>query len=402
MPIFTAYDAVGVKEDVSDIITNISPRKTPFQDGIGNEKVTQKVYQWQEDSLRSANVNAQTDGFDASYITVAPTVMRSNNTQIFAEASQVSGSLDATSEYGRAKESAYQLAKSAAQVKRDFEVALVGLDQATAAGASTTTPRQTASYSRLITNNAVAVTGTPVIGNNVVFMGAGNTLTEQALLLALEECYLNGAEPNTVSVTPQNSLTVAAFAKAAGRFRTIVDADSESGKVVNAVDLYVSPYGEVKIILNRFQRNVPGAVSAATSGSITAVPLGQGIGTLTISGSNQSGTFQVGGYITGSGVPAGTYITNLGTGLGGAGTYGVNTTTVVTSQTISQTQVAHTLVYDTSMWSKQTLRPWFRQVLAQTGDSLKQMIVGEFGLKHKNFLASNLIVDYLANATNGF
>lgn len=303
MAIFTSYDAVGLKEDISPVISNISPRKTPFQTGIGNEKVTQKLFQWQEDTLRAVAANAQSEGFDASFITVSPTTMRSNNTQILAEASQVSGSMDATSTYGRARESAYQLAKSAAQVKRDLENAFVGADVTAVAG-SDGVARQMASYSRLLT-----------VAGNVVYPGVGNTLSETNVLTALQNCYNNGAEPNTVSVTPTNSLTVAAFAKAAGRFRTITDADSGAGKVVNAVDLYVSPFGQVKIILNRFQKST------------------------------------------------------------------------------------WSLVYEPSMWTQITLRPWFRQVLAQTGDSLKQMIVGEFSLKHKNFLASSLIVD---NAASGF
>ena len=310
MATYTSYELVGAKEDISDIITNISPRKTPFQNGIGNEKVTQKLFQWQEDSLRAAAANAQAEGFDASYITVTPTVMRQNVTQIFAEASQVSGTADVTSTYGRAKESAYQLAKSAAQVKRDLELAMVGVDTAQTNGDNTTpTARKFASYSRLLT-----------VAGNVVYMGTGKTMAtdssaETQLLTALQNSYNNGAEPNTISVTPATSLGVAAFAKAAGRYRTIVDAGSSPGKVVNAVDLYVSPFGEVKVILNRFQKST------------------------------------------------------------------------------------WTLVYDNSMWVKATLRPWFRETLAKTGDSLKQMIVGEFSLKHKNFLASSLIVD---NATSGF
>ena len=303
MTTFTSYDAVGVKEDISDIITNISPTKTPFQSAIGNEKITQKKFQWQEDSLRATADNAQVEGFDAVYITVTPTVMRENVTQIFAEAVQVSGTMEVTSTYGRAKESAYQLAKSAAQVKRDFERALVGVDTSETAGDSNTA-RKFASYSEQLT-----------VSGNVVYMGTNNTLDETHLLTSLQNCYTNGAEPNTISVTPANSISVAAFAKAAGRYRTIVDANSASGKVVNAVDLYVSPFGEVRVILNRFQKST------------------------------------------------------------------------------------WTLVYDKSMWVKATLRPWFREVLAKTGDSLKQMIVGEFSLKHKNYLASSLVVD---NATSGF
>jgi hypothetical protein len=305
MATFTSYEAVGIKEDISDIITNISPRKTPFQDGIGNEKVTQKFFQWQEDSLRAVATNAQTEGFDATDITVTPTVMRSNYTQILSETVKVSGSIEATSLYGRARESAYQMAKSAAQVKRDLENAMVGQSTAATPGDDTVpTARQLASYPQLLT-----------AAGNVVYMGTGNTLDEAHLLTALQNCYTHGAEPDTISVTPANSLNVAAFAKAAGRFRTIVDADAGNGKVVNAVDLYVSPYGEVRVILNRFQKS------------------------------------------------------------------------------------NWTLVYEKSMWVKATLRPWFREVLAKTGDSLKQMIVGEFSLKHKNFLASTVVVD---NATSGF
>jgi Family of unknown function (DUF5309) len=309
MALFTSYDAVGIKEDISDIITNISPTKTPFQSAIGNEKVTQKVFQWQEDTLRVVQTNANAEGFDASFITVTPTVMRSNTTQIFAEASQVSGTMDVTSTYGRAKESAYQLAKSAAQVKRDLENAMVGVNQAEVTG-SDGVARQFASYSQQINTSPVAGFVSPV-----VYMGVGNTLDEAHLLTALQDCYTNGADPNTISVTPANSVSVAAFAKAAGRYRTIVDANSGNGKVVNAVDLYVSPFGETKVILNRFQKST------------------------------------------------------------------------------------WTMVYDPSMWVKATLRPWFREVLAKTGDSLKQMIVSELSLKHKNWSASALIVD---NATSGF
>jgi hypothetical protein len=307
MALFTSYDAVGLKEDISDIITNISPTKTPFQTLIGREKVTQKFFQWQEDSLRAAGANAQAEGFDASFVTVAPTVMRNNVTQILAEASQVSGTMDVTSTYGRAKESAYQLAKSAAQVKRDLEIALVGNDQAVVTG-SDGVARKMASYSEQLT-----------VANNVVNMG-GNTVVDEAhLLTALQNCYQNGAEPSTVMITPANSLTLAGFAKSgAGRGRQIYDNQPNNKTLVNAVDVYVSPFGDVKVILNRFQN---GASLAP-----------------------------------GTGHP-------------------------------------WTLVLNPSMWVLATLRPWFREVLAKTGDSIKQMIVGEFSLKHKNFLASTLVVE---------
>jgi Family of unknown function (DUF5309) len=355
MATYTSYDAVGLKEDVSNIITNITPTKTPFQSAIGREKITQRWFQWQEDSLRATQVNAQVEGFNAAYIQAVPTAMRHNTTQIFAEAVQVSGSMEATSTYGRARESAYQLAKSAAQVKRDLEAALVGTYTAETAGgdaqavtttpqnayqgvATTATARMFASYPALVNATGAALGGAIALpaGANVVVTGAsttgtaaGSMLTEPLLVQALQNCYTNGAEPSQIMVTPPDSVAIAAFASAAGRYRTIPNENNGANKkIVNAVNLYVSPFGEQRVILNRFLHNT----------------LGQGAGV--------------------------------------------------------KTGTAWTLVYDPSMWALATLRSWFREVLAKTGDAVQQMIVGEFSLKHKNFGASSAIVQNVAAAAN--
>lgn len=299
MATYQTYQQIGIKEDISDIITNISPTKTPFQSSIGSEKVHNTFFQWQEDSLRAAALNAAVEGADGSDVTVNPTVMRNNYTQILQETVKVSGTADAVATYGRAKESAYQMAKSAAQVKRDFEYSLVGSQQVAAAG-NASTARQFAGYQSQIDTGS----------DNTVFTGAGPAALDEAhTLTALQGAYIEGAEPSVVSVTPSNSLIVAAFAKASGRYRVINDDRDSNKRVVNAVDLYVSPFGTVKIILNRFQH------------------------------------------------------------------------------------AGDTLVYDPSMWVKMTLRAWFRETLAKTGDALKMQIVGEFSLKHKNKKASSLIVE---------
>jgi len=49
------------------------------------------------------------------------------------------------------------------------------------------------------------------------------------------------------------------------------------------------------------------------------------------------------------------------------------------------------LLYDPKNWKQSTLRPWFREKLAKTGDSNRFMMVGEYGLKHTNQEASALI-----------
>jgi hypothetical protein len=298
MATFQTYTEVGVKEDISDIITNISPRKTPFLSSIGGEKVHQPLFQWQEDSLRSVNGTsaAANEGADPSDITVTPTVMRSNQTQIFVEAVKVAGTVQATMAYGRAKELAYQMSKTAAALKRDLENAYVGTAQTGNVGSASS------STARLMIGAQAQI-----VAGNVATLGATTALSESALLAQLGVAFNAGSDPTRIMVTPSNSIVVASFASASGRYRTF--SDPKSNNIVNAVNLYVSPFGEQKVEINRFIK------------------------------------------------------------------------------------AKNTLIYEPDMWSKATLRPWTRETLAKTGDAEKQMIIGEFSLKHKNFGAGALIID---------
>jgi hypothetical protein len=244
MATYQTYQMVGIKEDIADVISNISPRKTPFQSAIGNEKVTQPLFQWQEDTLRAVGVNAAVEGADASFITVVPTVMRNNYTQIFTEAVQVADRADIVSTYGRKREMAYQLAKSSAAVKRDFENALVGTAQTKASGSSTVASTF-AGYQLQLDPSTVSYSGAA---------DGTKPLTETLLVGALQTAYQNGAEPNRIHVTPSNSVVLAGFAAAAGRYRTLNGSGPDAKTIVNVVNLYVSPFGEQKVEINRFQR----------------------------------------------------------------------------------------------------------------------------------------------------
>ena len=243
MALYDSFAQVGKKEDVSDIITNLSPTKTPFQTSIGGMKVYNTLFQWQEDSLAAASgSNYQIEGFTASDATLIPTVMRSNYTQIFQKTIKVSETADAISTYGRAKEAAYQMAKAAAEVKRDLEMTLVGnATQAAVAGATGATARQMAGVTNQIAAGVTTKTG-----------ATSNPITEALLLTNLQACYTNGADPSTISVTPADSIVVAGFAAATGRLRDMNDGPSGQ-TIVNAVTVYVSPFGQQSVVLNRFQ-----------------------------------------------------------------------------------------------------------------------------------------------------
>lgn len=236
---FTTYNQVGKKEDVSDLITNLAPSDCPFTTLIKNEKVKARTYDWQEDDLATAADNAYAEGADAPDADQTATTLRSNTTQILMKSVKVSGTADAVSTYGRAKETAYQLGKKLKEIKRDYERACVGVDNPIVEGTDSTA-REFKSASQMISTFVDA-------GSNAA--GTGDALTEAKLLELGQACYENGSEPTTLMIKPADALVVAGFAAAGGRNREI----QQSKTLVNAIELLVTPFGEYRVVINRHQ-----------------------------------------------------------------------------------------------------------------------------------------------------
>ncbi len=232
---YKSYDQVGKKEDIEDIIYDISPTLTPFTSSIGTSTASAVLHQWQEDELAAVGTNAVVEGADAGASSVDTTTLKSAYTQIFSKVVQTSGTADVVEKYGRGSELQYQIAKKGKELRRDIEHAFVGAGQAGAAGDGSTA-RQLKSA-----QNQIDASTTSTAGSN-------RTFTETLLLDTLQDVYEAGGDPNQIQVTPSHSLVVAGFAASSGRTR-----DIESGtKLVNAVDLYVSPFGECAVVPNRF------------------------------------------------------------------------------------------------------------------------------------------------------
>ena len=117
--------ALGVREDLTDVIYNISPTETPFMSNIGRTKCTATTHEWQTDSLATAAVNQQLEGEDydsAGLEASVPTVRPTNYTTISAKTLIISGTHESVLKAGRKSEIAYQVAKKGMEIKRDIEV----------------------------------------------------------------------------------------------------------------------------------------------------------------------------------------------------------------------------------------------------------------------------------------
>lgn len=236
MTTLVSYATVGLAEDVSNTIANISPTSCPFTSSIKSEKVSARTFEWLEDSIRAAGVNALVEGADASTTAIGQPTSRSNTTQIVGEAFKVAATVDAVNRHGRAKETAYALAKTLKAIKLDQERAYVGVDQAAVTG-SASAARKMASASQMISTSVDA-------GSN-----STDALTEAKVLSLHQTCYENGSDPSILMVKPADSSIIAGFATAANRQRDF----SQDKTLTNAIEVLVTPFGTLKVQINRNQ-----------------------------------------------------------------------------------------------------------------------------------------------------
>jgi hypothetical protein len=252
---FTTFDARGLREDLSDIIYNISPTETPFMTAIAREKATAVYHEWQTDALETPNTaNAQIQGDDISaYDAVVPTVRLGNYTQISRKTVIVSMTEEAVDKAGRKSEMGYQVAKKGKSLKRDIESILL-MSQARAVGTVGATASKSASVLAWIKSNVVMGTGAaanPVgDGTNTRVDGTQAAFTEAMLQAALASVWQNsGDEPDMVLVNSSQKTKISAFT---GNNTRYVNAEEE--KLVNSIDVYVYDFGSVEIKPDRFMR----------------------------------------------------------------------------------------------------------------------------------------------------
>ena len=248
MAVYQTYQTVGIREDLADIIYSISPTETPFMSGIAKEKATQTTHQWQTDALADVAANAAVEGATISYPTLSATTKEENHTQISTKAVQVSGTNDAVTAAGRNNELAYQVAKSAKELKRDMEVALLS-NLAKAAG-NATTARKLGGCQTWIETNVDAGAGGSGAGNGAIRTdGTQRAFTEDQLKGVLRSCFNAGGNPNMIMVGAFNKQKLSGFTGGSTRFD-----QAEDRRLVTSIDVYESDFGTLQVAPNRFIR----------------------------------------------------------------------------------------------------------------------------------------------------
>jgi hypothetical protein len=233
---------------------------TPFTSNVGRDSADNTYFEWQTDALAAPDTaNAAIEGADAGTMDFTPTVRVGQYTQISTKVISVSGTSNAVNTAGMRTVKAYETAKKAKELKRDVEAILLS-NQAGNAG-STSTARKTAGLPTWLQTNDTANGATPPTMSGASGNGFPNAawtaltspvaFTETMLKNAIQQVWTQGGDPKILMVGPHNKRTASTFAGLAEQRVTYNNA--KPLKIIATADVYLSDFGEVAIVPNRFQ-----------------------------------------------------------------------------------------------------------------------------------------------------
>ena len=239
------YAAVGNKEDVSDIITNIAPYDTPLYSRMGKTRATQVNHEWLEDDLGTAEENANEEGYTYSTVAAEPRQRLNNFTQIMHRGVHVTDTQEAVLHYGLRSEIAYQMAKKLKELAFDCEKAVIeqdtkdpgswtGVNNATA-----TTPRRFGGLPYWIITN--------VLSNN----NAPRGLTFDLINNALEQTWNAGGKPSILLVSPRNKRVISTFTAGHTKYMN----GNDTRKLTQMISVLETDFGTLQCMTDRFMPN---------------------------------------------------------------------------------------------------------------------------------------------------
>jgi len=248
---YQTVSAVGVREDLVNMVFNVDPDVTVLQTALKRTKATNTYHEWLTDTLAAPSAtNAHIQGDDASADVITAATRLGNYTQISSHTAQVAGTNASVDSAANVAKMGYVLLKKVKELKRDTEASL--FDNHARVAPTTTVAGVSAGLPSWIHSNivqgagGVAPTGN---GTNTRTAGAPVALTEAMVKAALLSAFQNtGRIPKLAFAYPTQKQEISAFQGNGTRFVEI------AGKKLNtAFDIYGSDFGEVTVIPSIFQ-----------------------------------------------------------------------------------------------------------------------------------------------------
>lgn len=244
---YTTYTAIGNREDLIDMITNISPDVTPVLSMTGSVRALARTHEWQTDALSAPAANAQIEGDDVTAVTATtPTTRVTNQTQILRKVFAVTETQEVVDKAGRSSEINYQTTKELRELATDVEYAFV-VNTAAVTGATGTARKLNGISGFITTNVSTGASG-------------GRALTSAILDADLQAAWAAGGNPDTILCGGFQKRGFTNATNFPGLTRNI---NADQNKFINSVSVYESAFGMLQVKLSHVMNtNLAGTLYA--------------------------------------------------------------------------------------------------------------------------------------------
>ena len=253
---FVSTSAKGNREELSDVVSQITPEDTPIYSLI--QKVSFKTThpEWETDELAAPGENIVPEGDDYTFSATTPATRLGNYTQIMRKDGIISGTQDATDNAGAVEQTKRKKLNKAIELRKDVEFAIVNTN-ASIGGAT----REFGSLNTWLTSNvsrgATGANGGFNSGTGLTAAptpGTQRAFTKVIMDSVMQQGYVSGANFRHVSVSPYLKSVFVTFMSDTNvaSFRYAASSGKENSIIANA-DIYEGPFGKVMIHPNRVQ-----------------------------------------------------------------------------------------------------------------------------------------------------
>ena len=250
---FDSYDAVGIREDLENVIYDISPEETPFYSSSKKVTASNTYHEWQTDALRASTTNAHIEGDATTAEARVATTRLGNYTQIFKNAVVIPDTDKGLDKAGRASEMAYQTLKIAKEQKLDIEKALFANNARVAGNA--TTARELAGapvwFTNTIQNKGSGGAHAAGTGADARTDGTQTAFDQDKFDAIMQNCWEKGGKPDSVYLSAYLMNLALAFTGNNNQRSSVQAGDK---KVIKSLDVYVTPWGTIEFIPSRENR----------------------------------------------------------------------------------------------------------------------------------------------------
>jgi hypothetical protein len=248
----------NVREDLANVIFNVTPFKTPFQSSIAKTKATNDNHEWLTDVLRPSVSNNEKIEAEAITTGTSPGIRtrKGNYMQIATDIATVTKKAELMDKAGiPGKEMAYQLMKAGKELQMDVEKQLLSI-QAKVAPTSGVAGRSATVASWILANQSVAGDGTAnsdSTGDNVPTPGSNRTFSETLLTDIIDDVWDNSGDLDS-HVVMANAAIVGKIRGFSGLVDSF-DAVAAEGTIFNRVTIYQSQFGPLKVVPNKHMQD---------------------------------------------------------------------------------------------------------------------------------------------------